>query len=161
MLRSNHFLPVESCNETALIILRLHFSPHFPLSPFAYPPFPNSDRGCLGWLAAASSMTKTMITWASTGRYSTSLAISVGAADCIRGDSLEALTIPDQIQAIAELRSLVGDLHEAGLRLQVRHGHDTSLLVFIHVPRDHLGQMVHKSRSACLPFEVASHLLKL
>lgn len=79
----------------------------------------------------------------------------------IQGDSLEALTILDQIQAIAGFRSLVDDLHEAGLRLQVRHGHGTSLLVFIRVPRNHLGQMIHKSRSACLPFEVASHPLKL
>ncbi|KAJ5667777.1 uncharacterized protein N7477_006347 [Penicillium maclennaniae] len=52
----------------------------------------------------------------------------------------------DQATAITEFRQLVSDLHEAGLRLQVRHGHGQSLLVCIRVPRDHLGQMIHKSR---------------
>lgn len=56
------------------------------------------------------------------------------------------LTIADQSQAIAEFRTLVDDLHGAGLRVQVRHGHGASLLVFIRVPRDHLGHMVHQSR---------------
>lgn len=38
------------------------------------------------------------------------------------------------------------DLNEAGLRVQVRHGHGKALLVCIRVPRDHLGKMVQKSR---------------
>jgi hypothetical protein len=41
---------------------------------------------------------------------------------------------------------LVADLHEAGLRVQVRHGHGASLLVCIRVPRDRLGKLIHKSR---------------
>ncbi|CEJ61557.1 hypothetical protein PMG11_10088 [Penicillium brasilianum] len=52
----------------------------------------------------------------------------------------------DQGQAISEFRTLVHDLTEAGLRVQVRHGHGSALLVCIRVPRDHLGKMVHQSR---------------
>ncbi|KAJ6022726.1 hypothetical protein N7499_008041 [Penicillium canescens] len=52
----------------------------------------------------------------------------------------------DQAQAITEFRALIHDLSEAGLRVQVRHGHGTSLLVCIRVPRDHLGNLVHQSR---------------
>ncbi|KAJ5537639.1 hypothetical protein N7494_007118 [Penicillium frequentans] len=52
----------------------------------------------------------------------------------------------DQAQAITEFRTLVRDLTEAGLRVQVRHGHGSSLLVFLRVPRDQLGRMVHQSR---------------
>ncbi|KAJ5701141.1 hypothetical protein N7488_008689 [Penicillium malachiteum] len=51
-----------------------------------------------------------------------------------------------QNQAIAEFRSLIHDLTEAGLRAQVRHGHGSSLLVCLRVPRDHLGNMIHQSR---------------
>jgi len=47
------------------------------------------------------------------------------------------------------------DLSEAGLRLQVRHGHGKSLLVCIHVPRDHLGKMVQKSRYSALSPKIA------
>ncbi|CAG7973245.1 unnamed protein product [Penicillium salamii] len=52
----------------------------------------------------------------------------------------------DQAQAIAEFRTLISDLSEAGLRVQVRHGHGSALLVCIRVPRDHLGNLVHQSR---------------
>lgn len=38
------------------------------------------------------------------------------------------------------------DLHGAGLNTQIRHGHGESLLVCVKVPRDQLGNMVHKSR---------------
>ncbi|KAJ5261151.1 hypothetical protein N7478_011746 [Penicillium angulare] len=52
----------------------------------------------------------------------------------------------DQAQAVSEFRALVNDLTEAGLRVQVRHGHGSSLLVCIRVPRDQLGKMIHQSR---------------
>ncbi|KAJ5624817.1 hypothetical protein N7510_001126 [Penicillium lagena] len=52
----------------------------------------------------------------------------------------------DQEQAIAEYRTLIHDLTEAGLRVQVRHGHGASLLVCVRVPRDQLGRMIHKAR---------------
>ncbi|KAJ5452486.1 Anoctamin/TMEM 16 [Penicillium cf. griseofulvum] len=52
----------------------------------------------------------------------------------------------DQAQAITEFRTLIDDLTEAGLRVQVRHGHGQALLVCIRVPRDHLGNLVHQSR---------------
>ncbi|KAJ9489069.1 hypothetical protein VN97_g4214 [Penicillium thymicola] len=52
----------------------------------------------------------------------------------------------DQAQAITEFRTLIHDLGEAGLRVQVRHGHGEALLVCIRVPRDHLGNLVHQSR---------------
>ncbi|KAJ5771164.1 uncharacterized protein N7511_003215 [Penicillium nucicola] len=52
----------------------------------------------------------------------------------------------DQAQAITEFRTLIHDLSEAGLRVQVRHGHGSALLVCIRVPRDHLGNLVHQSR---------------
>lgn len=52
----------------------------------------------------------------------------------------------DQAQATTEFRTLVHDLTEAGLRVQVRHGHGSSLLVCLRVPRDQLGRMVHQSR---------------
>ncbi|KAJ5130047.1 uncharacterized protein N7515_006086 [Penicillium bovifimosum] len=52
----------------------------------------------------------------------------------------------DQEQAITEFRMLISDLKEAGLRVQVRHGHSAALLVCIRVPRDHLGNLVHQSR---------------
>ncbi|KAJ5771704.1 hypothetical protein N7520_002233 [Penicillium odoratum] len=52
----------------------------------------------------------------------------------------------DQAQAITEFRTLVSDLTEAGLRVQVRHGHGSSLLMCLRMPRDQLGKMVHQSR---------------
>ncbi|KAJ5960684.1 uncharacterized protein N7479_007834 [Penicillium vulpinum] len=52
----------------------------------------------------------------------------------------------DQAQAITEFQTLIHDLSEAGLRVQVRHGHGAALLVCIRVPRDHLGNLVHQSR---------------
>ncbi|KAJ5767546.1 hypothetical protein N7533_000129 [Penicillium manginii] len=52
----------------------------------------------------------------------------------------------EQSQAIAEFRTLMADLTEAGLRVQIRHGHGKALLVCIRVPRDHLGTMVQQSR---------------
>ncbi|KAJ5152676.1 uncharacterized protein N7482_009154 [Penicillium canariense] len=52
----------------------------------------------------------------------------------------------DQATAISEFRALIHDLTEAGLRVQVRPGHGSALLVCIRVPRDHLGKMVHQSR---------------
>ncbi|KAL3457106.1 calcium-activated chloride channel-domain-containing protein [Aspergillus heterothallicus] len=52
----------------------------------------------------------------------------------------------DTSKAIDEFESLLHDLHEAKLETQVRHGHGASLLVFIRVPRAHLGNLVHQSR---------------
>ncbi|RAH69068.1 anoctamin family protein [Aspergillus aculeatinus CBS 121060] len=49
-------------------------------------------------------------------------------------------------QAISEFRTLIHDLEEAHLQVQVRHGYGPSLLVFIRVPPDLLGNMVYKSR---------------
>ncbi|KAF7715478.1 Uncharacterized protein PECH_007093 [Penicillium ucsense] len=62
----------------------------------------------------------------------------------------------DQTEAIAEYRSLVQSLTNAGLRVQVRHGHGSSLLVCIHVPRDQLGRMVHQSRIKDWLFGISS-----
>ncbi|KAF9886362.1 hypothetical protein FE257_011507 [Aspergillus nanangensis] len=52
----------------------------------------------------------------------------------------------DIAQAIDEFRTLIHDLEEAHCLTQVRHGYGASLLVCIHVPREHLGNMVYKSR---------------
>ncbi|OOF91396.1 hypothetical protein ASPCADRAFT_211212 [Aspergillus carbonarius ITEM 5010] len=49
-------------------------------------------------------------------------------------------------QAIQEFRTLIQDLQEAHLQVQVRHGYGPSLLVCIRVPPDLLGNLVHKSR---------------
>ncbi|KAL4902682.1 hypothetical protein BDW74DRAFT_56486 [Aspergillus multicolor] len=49
-------------------------------------------------------------------------------------------------KATEELTSLLADLHAAHLETQVRHGHGSSLLIFIKVPRMHLGRLVHQSR---------------
>lgn len=61
---------------------------------------------------------------------------------------------PEFTQAISEFQTLINDLHEAGLRTQVRHGYGNSLLVCVRVPRDHLGNMIHKSRYASLPSDI-------
>ncbi|KAJ5949862.1 hypothetical protein N7454_001446 [Penicillium verhagenii] len=52
----------------------------------------------------------------------------------------------DQEQANRDFEALISDLEEAGLRVQVRHGYGDSLLVFLRVPREQLGHMVHQSR---------------
>ncbi|GES59905.1 plasma membrane stress response protein [Aspergillus terreus] len=52
----------------------------------------------------------------------------------------------DISQAIEEFRTLIHDLEEAHCQTQVRHGYGASILVCVHVPREHLGNMVHKSR---------------
>ncbi|OJJ88700.1 anoctamin family protein [Aspergillus glaucus CBS 516.65] len=52
----------------------------------------------------------------------------------------------EHTQAIREFQELIDDLHQAGLYTQVRHGHGNSLLVCVKVPRDLLGNMIHKSR---------------
>ncbi|KAE8153627.1 calcium-activated chloride channel-domain-containing protein [Aspergillus avenaceus] len=57
--------------------------------------------------------------------------------------TFEEIEIP---KAIEEFRTLINDLQEAQLQIQVRPGHGASLLVCIRVPRDHLGNMVYKSR---------------
>ncbi|PYH99787.1 plasma membrane stress response protein [Aspergillus ellipticus CBS 707.79] len=49
-------------------------------------------------------------------------------------------------EAIQEFRTLIQDLEEAHLQVQVRHGHGPSLLVCIRVPPDLLGNLVYKSR---------------
>jgi anoctamin-10 len=43
---------------------------------------------------------------------------------------------------------LCKDLYSAGLNTEVRHGYDQSLLVFVQVPRELLGNTVYKSRYA-------------
>ncbi|KAJ4993429.1 hypothetical protein SVAN01_00977 [Stagonosporopsis vannaccii] len=48
--------------------------------------------------------------------------------------------------AITEFTVLIKDLHSAGLNTEVRHGYDQSLLVFVQVPRELLGNTVYKSR---------------
>ncbi|KAL4814951.1 calcium-activated chloride channel-domain-containing protein [Aspergillus spinulosporus] len=48
--------------------------------------------------------------------------------------------------AITEFEALIRDLEGAHLETQVRPGHGASLLVFIRVPRMHLGRLVHQSR---------------
>ncbi|KAB8237131.1 anoctamin family protein [Aspergillus alliaceus] len=48
--------------------------------------------------------------------------------------------------AIEEFRTLIHDLQEAKLQVQVRRGYGPSLLLCIRVPRNHLGNMVYKSR---------------
>lgn len=60
------------------------------------------------------------------------------------------LSWPEFTQAIKEFQTLIDDLHDAGLRTQVRHGYGNSLLVCVRVPRDHLGNMIHKSRYASI-----------
>ncbi|KAL5045922.1 hypothetical protein BDW71DRAFT_197935 [Aspergillus fruticulosus] len=52
----------------------------------------------------------------------------------------------DTPNAVAEFESLIRDLEEAHLETQVRPGHGASLLVFIRVPRMHLGRLIHQSR---------------
>ncbi|OGM44725.1 plasma membrane stress response protein (Ist2) [Aspergillus bombycis] len=52
----------------------------------------------------------------------------------------------DMLKAIEEFRALIKDLQEAKLQVQVRPGYGASLLLCIRVPRDHLGNMVYKSR---------------
>jgi hypothetical protein len=71
---------------------------------------------------------------------------STGQLYVIHSSSDRADNCIDQAQAISEFRTLVHDLTEAGLRVQIRHGHGSALLVCIRVPRDHLGKMVHQSR---------------
>lgn len=65
-------------------------------------------------------------------------------------------------QAIREFQELIHDLNQAGLCTQVRHGHGNSLLVCIKVPRDLLGNMIHKSRYSFLSplFPVICELMK-
>lgn len=50
------------------------------------------------------------------------------------------------LKAIEEFRTLIKDLQDAKLQVQVRPGYGASLLLCIRVPRDHLGNMVYKSR---------------
>ncbi|KAB8209321.1 calcium-activated chloride channel-domain-containing protein [Aspergillus parasiticus] len=52
----------------------------------------------------------------------------------------------DMLKAIEEFRTLIKDLQDAKLQVQVRPGYGASLLLCIRVPRDHLGNMVYKSR---------------
>ncbi|KKK26632.1 hypothetical protein ARAM_006787 [Aspergillus rambellii] len=49
-------------------------------------------------------------------------------------------------QATDEFQALVQTLEEAHLQIQVRHGHGASLLIFIRVPHDRLGNMIYQSR---------------
>ncbi|XP_014556665.1 hypothetical protein COCVIDRAFT_99136 [Bipolaris victoriae FI3] len=53
---------------------------------------------------------------------------------------------PDDDVAIKECQQLLHDLESAGLNTEVRAGYDESLLVFVQVPRDLLGNTVYKSR---------------
>lgn len=69
---------------------------------------------------------------------------------------ISQLTSVEFTQAIDEFRTLIHDLEEANLQTQVRHGHGSSLLVFIRVPRDHLGKMVHQSRYATFVVSIAA-----
>lgn len=55
--------------------------------------------------------------------------------------------LTDVDDAVDEFRSLIHELEEAGLRTQVRHGPgNSSLLVFIRVPRNRLENMMYNSR---------------
>lgn len=48
--------------------------------------------------------------------------------------------------AIKEYRDLIKDIENFGLQVQVRHGYGSSVLVLIRVPRNLLGNEVHRSR---------------
>ena len=60
---------------------------------------------------------------------------------------LKLTDLTDAEVAVKEFRNLIHDLDEAGLRTQVRLGPGvSSLLVFVRVPREDLGKMIHESR---------------
>lgn len=60
--------------------------------------------------------------------------------------SVELTKVPAPSQAIEEFRTLIQDLDERGLQTEVRHGRGASLLVFVKVPRELLGNEVYRSR---------------
>jgi hypothetical protein len=48
--------------------------------------------------------------------------------------------------AVKEFKTLLADLEEAGLDVEVRAGYEQTLLFFVKAPRDLLGNYVYKSR---------------
>ncbi|KAF4464893.1 IST2 [Fusarium albosuccineum] len=52
----------------------------------------------------------------------------------------------DHDPAIDEFKSLLADLEDAGLDVEVRPGYEQTLLVFVKAPRELLGNTVYKSR---------------
>lgn len=47
---------------------------------------------------------------------------------------------------MTEFTVLAKDLFAAGMHTEVRHGYDQSLLIFVQVPRELLGNTVYQSR---------------
>lgn len=121
--------------------------PHFPSFPISlfYPTPCLGSRGTAKKAKKPKKTTGRMTTSVLIGFYSMNLGILV-CADTLARTCAVTDKPPDQAQAIAEFRTLISDLSEAGLRVQVRHGHGSALLVCIRVPRDHLGNLVHQSR---------------
>ncbi|KAM5342134.1 hypothetical protein ACJ41O_015165 [Fusarium nematophilum] len=52
----------------------------------------------------------------------------------------------DRDAAVEEFKTLLGDLEDAGLDVEVRPGYDQTLLIFVKAPRELLGKKVYKSR---------------
>jgi hypothetical protein len=52
--------------------------------------------------------------------------------------------------AVKEFKTLLADLEEAGLDVEVRAGYEQTLLFFVKAPRDLLGNYVYKSRQVKL-----------
>ncbi|EUC46220.1 hypothetical protein COCMIDRAFT_4725 [Bipolaris oryzae ATCC 44560] len=64
--------------------------------------------------------------------------------------------VDDEV-AIKECQQLLYDLESAGLNTEVRAGYDESLLVFVQVPRDLLGNTVYKSRVKDWLYGITKH----
>ena len=56
------------------------------------------------------------------------------------------MTLPDRDTAVEEFKTLLVDLEEAGLDVEVRPGYEQTLLIFVKAPRELLGNTVYKSR---------------
>lgn len=54
--------------------------------------------------------------------------------------------LADYDVAIEEFKTLIEDLEAAGLYTEIRPGYERSLLVFVKVPRNLLGNSVYKGR---------------
>ena len=52
----------------------------------------------------------------------------------------------DHKTALVELDELIQAMDKAGLESEMRQGEYQTLLCFVHVPRELLGNIVHKSR---------------
>ncbi|KAL2752923.1 hypothetical protein ACRALDRAFT_1065912 [Sodiomyces alcalophilus JCM 7366] len=70
----------------------------------------------------------------------------LASLSCQRTRDALWLTSQDPEQATEELKTLLADLEDTGLQTEVRPGYDETLLIFVKVPRDLLGNTVYKSR---------------